>query len=78
MADRYVAARLTVPYKTMQRIVRLAEIYGLSKANTMLKLIEMSLIAEGEKIDTSAITPNGHRNANGIPINVINTLREKL
>jgi hypothetical protein len=76
--DNYVNVALHLPYKTLQRVDKLAAEYGLSRANTLMKLIESASLDHGEKIEVSSVTHNGKRHKNGIPVVVANTLREVL
>lgn len=74
----YVQVAFTIPYKTLQRVDKLATEYGLSRANILMKLVEDGSIQHGEKIEVSSVTQHGKRHKNGIPVNTINTLREVL
>lgn len=76
--DHYISTALHLPYKTLQRIEKLAAEYGLSKANMMMRLIERGLMDAGEPIEVSSVSPDGERNKRNIPIMVNNTLRKVL
>ena len=76
--DSYVSISIRIPYKTMQRVDKLAVEYGLSRANTLMKLVEDASIRHGEKIEVSTVTEHGRRHKNGIPVSVHNSLREVL
>ena len=51
---------------------------GLSRANTVLKLVVSALIHVGEPVEVSAITNNGERHKNGVAITVNNEARRLL
>ena len=76
--DSYVSISIRIPYKTMQRVDKLAVEYGLSRANTLMKLVEDASIRHGEKIEVSTVTEHGRRHKNGVPVSVHNSLREVL
>lgn len=76
--DSYISISIRIPYKTMQRVDKLAVEYGLSRANTLMKLVEDASIRHGEKIEVSTVTEHGRRHKNGVPVSVHNSLREVL
>lgn len=76
--DHYVTVTAQLPYKTVQVIEALAITYGLSKANTIVKLLERAVMEHGEPVQVSRITQDGERHKNGVAISVNNELRKQL
>lgn len=76
--DNYISVALHLPYKTLQRVDKLAAEYGLSRANTLMRLVESAAMQHGEPIEVSSTTTNGERRKNGIPTVVNNGLRKIL
>lgn len=76
--DHYILISAQVPFKTVQRIDKLAQEYGLSRANTIVKLLEHAAKIHGEPIQTSSTTPNGERRKDGVSITINNELRKIL
>lgn len=76
--DHYTTVAFKLPYKTHQAVVKLAEEYGLSKANTLMKLVEEGVKLQGERLEVTTTNTEGVRRANGIPGFVSNGLRKVL
>ena len=74
----WVSVSMKVPYKTAQRVAKLAVENDLSKANMYLKLIEEALLVRDEPVEVSRISPIGERHDTGVPILVHNTARKIL
>ena len=77
-ADLSVVVTFKAGVKTVSRIDKQAIEWGLSRANTVLKLVESALIHIGEPVEVSAITSNGERHKNGVAITVNNEARRLL
>ena len=64
--------------KTVARVDKLAVEWDLSRANTVLKLVESVLLHVGEPVECSAITNEGERHRNGVAITMNNEARRLL
>lgn len=76
--DNYRQVSFMISHKTLQRVDKLASEYGLSRANTLQRLIEESLNAHGEPLEDSSTFKDGEKNKHGRPKLVSNTLRNVL
>lgn len=76
--DHYRHVAFSIQRKTLERIDKLAAEFGLSRANTLVTLIEQALIAHGEPIEVSTTNTNGVRRANNTAGVVANGLRKIL
>lgn len=77
-ADLSVLVSFKAGVKTIARIDKQAIEWGLSRANTVLKLVESALIHVGEPIEVNTVTNNGERHNNGVAITVNNEARRLL
>jgi hypothetical protein len=78
MADGYLNVMIKMPYKTLQRIEQMAEQNSVSRAKMIIKILDAAVINEGLKTEVSSATSEGARDKNGVPIAIINSLREVL
>ena len=76
--DHYTSVAFKLPYKTHQAVVKLAAEYGLSRANTLMMLVEEGLKHQGERLEVTTTNTEGVRRANGVPGFVNNGLRKLL
>lgn len=76
--DHYRQVSFMISYKTLQRVDKLAVEYGLSRANTLQRLVEESLNAHGEPLENSSTFKDGERNKHNRSKIVNNTLRNIL
>lgn len=76
--DDYVPVTFHMSYKTVQKVEKLAAEYGLSKANTMVKLIEAGITAHSERLEVTTTNSEGFRNAKGVPVSIRPGLRDLL
>ena len=76
--DNYVSIGILLSHKTLQRITKLAQEYGISRTKTIQRLLEEALIAHGEPIERSTVTVDGEKNQYGAPVSVNNSLRKVL
>jgi hypothetical protein len=60
-ADAYVTVSAQIPIKTAAMLNKLAEEYGLSRANMIMKIIEAAVLQQEEPIEVSTVTPEGSR-----------------
>lgn len=49
MSADYITISATFPYKLAQMVDKHKQIFGLSRANTVVKLVEMGLLQAGEQ-----------------------------
>lgn len=76
--DHYRQVSFMISHKTLQRVDKLAIEFGLSRANTLQKLVEEGLHAHGEPIEVSSTNTIGEKNRYGRPKHVVNELRRVL
>ena len=77
-ADLSLIVTFKAGVKTVARVDKLAVEWDLSRANTVLKLVESALLHVGEPVECSAITQDGERHKNGVAITVNNESRRLL
>jgi len=76
--DHYHAVSFQISYKTLQRVEKLAQEFGMSRANTLQKLVEEALHQHGEPLEDSTTFNKGEKNRYSRPKRVINELRRLL
>jgi len=76
--DNYQAVSFQISYKTLQRVEKLAQEFGMSRANTLQKLVEEALYHHGEPLETSTTFNKGEKNRYDRPKTVVNELRRVL
>lgn len=76
--DQYMTVSAQIPLKTAMKLDKLAMEYRLSRANTILRLLEKGIMDHGEVIEVSSVSPDGLRRKDGIPVSVNNGLRNML
>jgi hypothetical protein len=76
--DGYVPVSFHVSYKTKSIVEKLAVDYGLSRGNTLMKLVEMGIAAHGDRLETSTTNSDGEKNTNGVAKTIKLGLRDLL
>lgn len=76
--DHYVSMVVSVPSKLVMSIDRLAAEYGLSRTNTIKRLLEEAVHWHGAPVEQSNTFKHGARNKHKMPATVNNALRNVL
>jgi predicted DNA-binding protein len=76
--DHYRQVSFQLPNKTIERVDKLAEEYGLSRGNTLMKLVEAGLRSHDEPLEVTSTNTDGVKNQFGANAYVNNSLRKLL
>jgi hypothetical protein len=76
--DLSITVSFKVGVKTLARVDKQAIEWDLSRANTLLKLVESALMHVGEPVECSAITNEGERRKDGVAVTMNNEARRLL
>ena len=76
--DNYTNVSFKLSSKSLSNVNKLAAIWGLSRGNTLMALIEEALAAHGEVLENNRVFMNGKRDRNGVSRLVNNQLRKIL
>lgn len=57
-----------IPHKTLQLVLRYAEEYNMSRANMILRLVELGLMSTSEKLERTTTLPEGTKTWANYPL----------